>query len=196
MKRMLIAATVALSSAGTAMAVAGSEDPFRRDTAPAQAVDQTEAVGQVVMVNQNTRRIAVRQDDGSRVVVRVPPEIQNLGQVRAGARVRMGYVRATALALARSGATVAAEEEARLAPRGVSPGETVAATREMTAVIDEIDRGRRELAVRGPDGNPLRLQVPAGTPGYEDAKAGEAVVLRYTEAVALTLAPMEPGRMP
>ncbi|MBI3296750.1 MAG: hypothetical protein HYZ75_01205 [Elusimicrobia bacterium] len=137
----------------------------------AQAASATEAIlsGDVTRIDAAARQLKVEDVAGNTTVIRVPPTLEVFDRLKTGDRLYMIYTKPVALAIGRI------------------PAETTPAALDVTARIEDVDRGARELRLRAPDDSTLRLEVPAGTPGFETARVGETVPVRYVEAVAVAI---------
>jgi Cu/Ag efflux protein CusF len=71
------------------------------------------------------------------------------------------------------------------APAGEKPGMAAIDSRMITATVESIDLEKRTVALKGPEGNTLNLKVDERTPNLENLKAGDQVVARYTQAIAI-----------
>jgi hypothetical protein len=49
-----------------------------------------------------------------------------------------------------------------------------------------VDRVKRELTIAGPDNAPVALKVAPVVAGFDGIKTGDAAVVEYTNAVALS----------
>jgi hypothetical protein len=154
-------------------------------------VGETEAVVTVVSVNRKARTVTVRGPKGRTVTINVPPEAQNLDQVKKGSRFQVRYVESVAVALSKGGVASASKDQAvRLAPKGATPGGVVVKTMQISATVEALDRTRRTIAVRGPKGNELEFQV-APEVKLEGIQLGDLVTVVYAEALAMQMLPKE-----
>ena len=69
-----------------------------------------------------------------------------------------------------------------------APGTVVAWTTEMRATVESIDHATRQVVLRGPEGNRLALTASPEVRNLDQVRAGDQVVIRYTEALAASLA--------
>jgi hypothetical protein len=93
---------------------------------------------------------------------------------------------AAATALAQTGAAVAAKSD----PGKVAMAEAV----RMAATVEAIDKDKRLVTLKGPEGNSFVVQAGAEVRNFDQIKVGDQVVVRYIEAsgaseVALINAP-------
>ncbi len=184
MKSTLIAAaalaTLALAPCASAQVQAG-----------AVVVGESEAVVTVVSVDRKARTVVVQGPQGRKVTLNVPPEAQNLDQVKKGARFQVRYVESVAVALSKGGAASAsADRTVRLAPKGGTPGGVAVSTAQISATVEALDRTRRTIAVKGPQGNVFEFQV-APDVQLEGIQLGDLVTVVYAQALALQMMPKE-----
>ena len=76
-------------------------------------------------------------------------------------------------------------EDVALAPRAAKPGVAAVDTIEGTAKVEAVDHKARTVTLRGPQGNRLNLKVDKRLKKFDHVKAGDEVVVRHTEAVAV-----------
>ena len=75
-----------------------------------------------------------------------------------------------------------------LAPKGHKPSGLVAETVELTGSVELVDPEKRTIAVKGPAGNIRTLKVDKAVKNFDQIKKGDQIVLRFTEAFALSVA--------
>jgi len=69
-----------------------------------------------------------------------------------------------------------------------SPGKgTITQTHKIVATVESIDAAKRHVTLKGPKGNLLPLTVGPDVRNLEQVKVGDKVVVRYAEALSLTL---------
>jgi len=177
MKRCAIALFIAL-----AVAAAQAQVKDR-----AVAVEQTEVVVTVTKVDPKARTVTFSGPKGGVATLAVPPQAQNLNQVKPGQQYKLKYVEAVAIEISKGGKpAAAAAEEIQLAPKGAKPGGTAVRTRQIAGVVDAVDYTNRYIAVRGPKGNVLSLKAADDVP-LEQLSAGDRVSLTHTEALAIEM---------
>lgn len=159
----------------------------------AVVVGQTEAIVKVVTIDRKARKVTFQGPRGNQVTLTVPKEAQNLDQVKPGASFKVRYVEAVAVGLQKGGkASVSADQQIRLAPKGGTPGGVVVNTAKISAVVQAIDYANREVAVKGPKGNIRAFKVSDDVQGLNDVKIGDTISVVYAEALALEMV-SEPG---
>ena len=156
--------------------------------------NQMEAVVTVLVVDQKARTVVVRGPKGGVATLNVPPQAQNLDQVKQGSRFKVKYVEALALGIRKGGEPAAvAAEEVTLAPKGGTPGGVAVRTAHLAGVIDAIDYANRDIAVRGPKGNIVALKV-AEDVKLDELAVGDRIGLTYTQALAMEMIPQAAGK--
>jgi hypothetical protein len=74
-----------------------------------------------------------------------------------------------------------------LAPKGKKPAGLMAETIELTGNVESVDAKKRTIEVKGPAGNVRSFKVDKAVKNFGQIKKGDQVVLRFTEAVALSV---------
>jgi hypothetical protein len=181
MKRILFAAIL---TSLTAISTAADKPP----QASAVAVQESEAIVELVSIDRKTRHATVRGPTGATFTFIVPAEAQNLDRVKPGDKFKARYTEALALSLNKGG--VASESGGRtvkVAPKGGTPGGTIVQTKQITALITAIDRPTRTITVQGPQKNEMALKVADEVKSFDDMAVGDTIGITYVEAVALQM---------
>jgi hypothetical protein len=175
-----------------AIAFAGAALAQLKDAAV--AVEETEAVVTVTKVDKEKRTVSFRGPQGGVATLMVPPEAQNLDQVKPGQQYKMKYVESVAVAIRKGGApAAAASEEMKLAPKGAKPGGVKVRTTQISGVVDAIDYTKRYVSVRGPKGNVVSLKVADDVP-LNELSAGDTISVTHTEALAIEMVAAKKGK--
>jgi hypothetical protein len=163
----------------------------------AVVMDQIEAVVTVTKVDQKARTVTMRGPRGNLQTLKVPPESQNLDQVKPGDRFKITYAEAAVVALTKGGEPAATvEEQMNLAPKGAKPGGYKVRTVKLSAVVDAIDYKNRQVALRGPKGNTVALPVSQDVKDLERVTVGDKVTIAYTQALAIEMVAQEKPKKP
>ena len=157
-------------------------------------MEEAQAVAVVESVDQRTREVVLRGQDGDRVAVTAGPEVRNLAQLRRGDRVVVTYGEALAVEMAPPGAggppLEVAEGAVRARP-GQRPGGAVGREVRARVRIEAVDRGTGRVAFVGPRG--VRRVVTPREPEMVDfvrrLRPGDEVDVTYTEAAAVRVEP-------
>ena len=185
MKRTILAAALLVPALGLAQPKG------------AIVMDQVEAVVTVTKVDPKARTVTMRGPRGNLQTVKVPPESQNLDQVKPGDRFKITYAEAAIVALTKGGEPEAkVDETVNLAPKGAKPGGFKVRTYKISAVVDAVDYKNRYVALRGPKGNTLALPVSDEVKDFEKVKVGDKLSVAYTEALAIEMVAQEKPKKP
>ncbi len=72
--------------------------------------------------------------------------------------------------------------------KDTSPGQgTLTHTRKVVATVEEVDAAKGHVTLKGPKGNLIALAVGPEVRNLAQVKVGDKVVVRYVEALTLTL---------
>lgn len=161
----------------------------QQDKPGAVVAQSQEMVVTVRKVDREQRIVTVERPDGKLVTVNVPPEAQNLDQVHPGSKFRVNYLESVAVFISPTGgeAGAAAASVVELAEKGATPGGTIVNVRQVQARVDDIDYATRRVLLTGPEGNQVELTVDEAVQRLNEVKAGDIVVVRYTEALAMRM---------
>jgi hypothetical protein len=183
-----IAAIVAttLASAAVTQEKAGPT----ADAKPGVVVaDLTELTATVDSVDYHKRLVTLTGPRGNTVTVKAGPQVKNLDQVKVGDQLVIQHYESVALFVRKSGEPPAATEVAAvaLAPKGQEPGGVAVDTVELSATVEAIDYAKRTVTLKGPEGRTRTIKVDPGVERFREIKAGDEVVVRHTEAPAISV---------
>jgi Cu/Ag efflux protein CusF len=173
----------------TSAAVAQQKDSAAKGGKPgAVIVDVVKLTGTVKAVDLEKKTVSVEGSGGRTVVVNAK-NARNLDQVKVGDKVNLEFVEELALFVRKADAPPSATEAqmVALAPKGQKPAGLMAETIELTGNVESIDSQKRTIAVKGPAGNVRNFKVDKAVKNFSQIKKGDQVVLRITEAVALSV---------
>jgi len=83
-------------------------------------------------------------------------------------------------AIAQTGGAIVASEPGKVA---------VAETVSITATVEAIDKAKRLITLKGPEGNSVVVQAGSEVRNFDQIKVGDKVIAQYIEALTLTLKP-------
>ena len=150
----------------------------------------------VVAVDTMDRTLVLRGPQGNDIALRVGPDVRNLAQVEAGDTLRVSYYTGYVISMTEPGhAGSGAEVGAARTAEGERPGAMVGVTMQATVEILSVEDHGKAVSFRDPEGRIQSIQVRR-----EDAQKfarqlsqGDLVDIRYSEAIAVTVEPSEPG---
>jgi hypothetical protein len=157
-----------------------------------------EARATVESVDQATRHVLLRGNDGALLTVTAGPQVQNLAQIKAGDQVVLQYTEALAARLARSdpsgsSAPVNVQSSTMRSAPGATPAAAGADQVRTTIQVESVDRANNILTFMGPTGAVRRVAVhdPDAQRFLQTLRPGDRVDIEYTEALAVALQPMQ-----
>jgi hypothetical protein len=165
-----------------------------RTPEPVSIARGSETVAIVESVDQSTRQVLLRREDGSFATLRVGREVRNLGEVKAGDRVVLRHVEAVAVALAPPGTRAPGRSEGAAAIRaaqGERPGLAAAEVIRRRVTITALDQGSGTISFREGTEPPqtVVLRRPEMLEFARGLKVGDQVNLAYAEAVLIAVRP-------
>jgi Cu/Ag efflux protein CusF len=190
-KPSLAAVTVAVLIGACVVPVAAQQASAPAPKMAEGAVGGTKVsvTGEVVAVDAATRAISIKGPDGNVREYTVDPKVRNLEQVKVGDKIQLDYRVGLALALMKGGDSIREKVESEATKRaapGAKPGGEVTRTTTVVANVEKVDKKRKIATLKGPQGNVMDVQVQ-DPKVLEEIKAGDQVVARVTESVAISV---------
>ena len=141
-------------------------------------------------IDQGSRTVLLRREDGTLATVKVGPNVRNLPQVKAGDRVVLQYGEALIAQPVASGAPAtqpAAEAMVARAPKGAMPGGLVQDAVTLRVTVTAIDLPHNMVSFTVPNG--ASHTVPVRNPDMQrllrSLKVGDQVDVTYERALAI-----------
>lgn len=178
-----------LGAAINSTAVAQQKDSSTNDAKPSKVVvEVVKLTGTVKAVDLQNKTVTVEGSGGRTVTVNAQ-NARNLDQVKVGDKVNLRFTEELALFVRKSDAQPGATQAdvVALAPKGEKPAGLMARTVELTGSVESIDPKKRTVDVKGPAGNVRTFHVDKAVKNFDQIKKGDQIVLRVTEAVALSV---------
>lgn len=171
----------------TAVCLAGALSLVSAAAPKGEAVMASSTVtATVTMIDQKTREVTVKTDDGEEYSFVAGDAVKNLAQVKKGDKVTATYTEAVAYEVKKGGsaAPVAATFAAAGAKPGSNPAGVVGAQVTLTVVITKIDTKVPSITVKAADGETRTIKVKHPEK-LQGVNVGDTVELTYTEALAI-----------
>jgi translation elongation factor P/translation initiation factor 5A len=151
-------------------------------------VETYKVTATVAAIDAVSRQVTLTMADGAKTTVKAGPEVVNFDQIQVGDQVKATVAEQLVVFVRKNGEPANDGEAAAvaLAPVGAKPGVVMANTVEVTAKVEAIDLGRRKATLRFPDGRSQTFKVRPDV-DMTKAKLGDEVVIRTTEAVAISV---------
>ncbi|MGX2039672.1 hypothetical protein ACWJKU_05990 [Methylocaldum sp. MU1018] len=159
----------------------------------ANAKQTTARVKEVDLWN---RRVFLTGSNGEGFSVHIDPKVENLAKVQVGDQVSIGYYEALAAEIKDPGEgvkDVKVGEGSSIAQSGERPAGSVGRSVRATVKIISVDPHANRVTISSPSGHVHTVEVrnPQLQKYIETLGAGDEVELTYTEAVAITVEPVE-----
>ena len=187
LQNFLVAGMLAVAINSTA--VAQQKDSSTNDAKPGKVVvEVVKLTGTVKAVDLQNKTVIVEGSGGRTVTVNAQ-NARNLDQVKVGDRVNLRFTEELALFVRKTDAQPSATQAdvVALAPKGEKPAGLMARTVGLTGSVESIDPKKRTVDVKGPAGNVRTFHVDKAVKNLDQIKKGDQIVLRITEAVALSV---------
>ena len=173
-----------------ACAAGGATAVFAADPAPAPKgetmVASVEVTAVVTAIDQKTREVTLKKEDGSEVTFVAGEDVKNLAQVKTGDVLHVVYGEALAYEVKKGGTTAAPVTAVAggAAELGQKPEGTLARQTTATVIITAIDPQAPSVTFKGHSGEVRTIKVlhPEKLVGVS---VGDTVELTYTEALAI-----------
>jgi hypothetical protein len=153
----------------------------------------TKASVTVTKVDLAQRHLTIKDDTGEEYTIDVDPAVKNLAQVKAGDKIGLTYYQSVAASMSKAGDPTKAtsQVEADTAKAGERPGAKAHSTTTVPVTIVSVDTDRNVVKFRGNDELVRSTDVlsPEGKAFVKNLKAGDQVLLTYTESVAISVDP-------
>lgn len=151
--------------------------------------DVAEVKAKIDAVDQAKRLVTLTTPDGDTVTVKAGPSVKNLDQVKAGDELVIKYFESIALFVRKGTEAPSASEAAAVAvaKKGEEPGAVVVDTAEYKATVEAVHPAMRKLTLKGPDGKKRSFKVHEDYKALGEIKKGDELVIRHTEAIALSV---------
>jgi len=136
------------------------------------------------------REVTLKGPAGNTARFAIDDSVKNFPQMKKGDEVNIGYYESVAFAIAKPGERLSATSHMEaIATRkaGEKPGGTAVAVMDTTATIEDIDREKREVTLRGIDGNLVKVVVDPSVGNLERIKKGDQISATRTEALAISV---------
>jgi hypothetical protein len=140
----------------------------------------------VTAIDQKTREVTLKKDDGTEVTFVASEDVKNLAQVKVGDVLHVVYAEALAYEVRKGGTTLAPATAIAggAAELGQRPGGALARQTTATVAITAIDPKVPSVTFQGPAGNSRTIKV-LHPEKLEGVSVGDTVDLTFTEALAI-----------
>ena len=160
--------------------------PAAKAAAPAHHSAVTGSVTATVLtVDQTTRQVTLKGEDGAEFSFTADSSVKNLAQVKPGDIVTATYTESIGYVVKKGGtAGMQASQGMSTAPAGEKPAATATSKTTVTVVITAINAAAPSVTFKDAEGNVHTVKVK-DPQKLEGVKVGDSVDITYTEALAL-----------
>jgi len=180
-------ATACVAGALSLANVSYAETPAAAPVGEA-VVASTTVTATVTKIDQATREVTVKTEDGEEFSFVAGDNVKNLAQVKVGDVVTAKYAEALAYEVKKGGTAVAPATAvaAGAAALGEMPAGAVARQTTVTVLITAIDTKAPSVTFQGAGGKTKTIKV-LHPEKLEGVKVGDTVEITYTEALAISV---------
>lgn len=183
-RNMLVGASATLLAAACATP---PPQPMMRDS----LVQKTATVESI---DQASRLVTLRGEDGFARTVKVSNDVRNFPQIREGDKVVVSYYEAIAAEVKQPGEGVQgveADVSSVRAEEGEMPAAGAGVLLRTTVTIDSVDKQMNTVTFKNADGllRTVAVESPEGQNFIKGLKKGDQVEVAYTEAMAIEVKP-------
>ena len=182
--KTLVALISTILVAGAAHADASKNPKLERTTSASVTVTDVDVA---------KRHLTVKNEAGDEYTIDVDPAVKNLAQVKAGDKITVTYHQSVVASMSKPGGPTAAAGtvEAQTAKPGERPAASARSTTNVPVTIVSVDTQKNVVEFRDPEGLVRNTEVisPEGKAFIKNLKAGDEVMLSYTESLALAVNP-------
>jgi hypothetical protein len=180
---------VAVAASTFALAACAAPPPK-----PAVRENLVQKTATVESIDQASRLVTLRGEDGHATTIQVSDEVKNLPQVKAGDKVVVSYYEALAAEVKKPGEGVKgveADVSSVRAPEGSMPAAGAGVLMRTTVVIESVDTTFNTVTFTRSDGasRTVAVESPEGREFIKGLKKGDNVEIAYTEAMAIEVKP-------
>jgi hypothetical protein len=146
------------------------------------------ATATVQSIDYRHRMVTLQASDGTIGTYKLGKDVKNFKKIKVGDQVKATVLESLAVFVGSADLqpSVGAIQTVALAPKGIKPGMVVANTAEAVVRIEAVDAANRTVIFTGLANVPRMLTVGPNV-DMANLKAGDNVIVRYTEAMAIVV---------
>jgi uncharacterized lipoprotein YajG len=185
-----LAGTLLVAGCSTTSTPAASAPPD-----PLNIENKVEASATVTQIDAVKRTFTLRTDSGEEIPLEASSAVRNLPQVKVGDRVTVTYFEAIGAQMRKPGDSTEATVDlgAGRTDPGTRPGGVVAAVQTLPVTIVSVDTNTNTVKFYASDKQVRSITVkrPEAKAYIAKLKAGDEVIVTYSEAVAIEVKPAQ-----
>ncbi len=135
------------------------------------------------------RTVTLTGPKGNSRTFTVHKAVQNFNTIKPGDSVHADFAESVAIFVRKTSdpPVASATNVVTLAPKGGLPAVSDVSVREIEANVIGIDHTKRTISLMGATGTMWTFKVDPGVKNFSQIKKGNQIVLRFTEAVVITV---------
>jgi len=188
MNRIAVVLVAVAMAAAFALPSFAAVQPMKGAGPEGVVIDSMQATATVVGVDQARHTVTLRMPNGKTQTFRAGKDV-DVRMIKKGDKITATLTDMLAVRIEKAGAKPSAAETNTvvLTPRGPGAGKVVTAnTYRVTAKVQYVDQANRTVTITWPNGQSRPIKVAPGV-NLKAFKPGDDVVIRYTEALAISL---------
>ena len=147
----------------------------------------------VQAISRKNQLLTLKFADDKVAKVQIRGTVRNFGEVGVGDAIKAKFdENVEVFPVAPSGKPLWNEiQEIKKAPKGTRPGAPVVKPYEFSSIVTAIDYQARKVTIKGPEGRPIHVTGRPDLARFNEIKAGDTVVARFTEATSIEILPTQ-----
>lgn len=149
-----------------------------------------ETSAKIQEIDPTNRTVVLKFKDGKTEKVTCGREVRNFAQMKKGDTVKMEYFKSVAIAVEKKGTAVAPNNTTstvEVAKLGEKPAGRWVNTTQLSAKVQSINHKTRIVTLKDGDGKTTTIKVADTVQDLDNVKKGDEVVMRVTEAFAISV---------
>jgi hypothetical protein len=156
--------------------------------------DVAHLTAKVTEIDYNNRTMTLKGPSGNEEKVTVDPSVNRFKEIKKGDLVSVDYMESTAIWVQKPNEPrpASASSSYIVSNPGKKPSGTMVQTHQVTATVEKVNQSKRELVLKGPEGNKETVKVGPAVKRFDEIKKGDHVVAQITQSVAISV--KRPGK--
>jgi len=154
-------------------------------------IDSVQMTAKVIGIDHAKHTLTLQLPDGKTRTFKFSKHVRNVAQLKVGDKITATLTDVLAVWVQKKGgppkATEKMSETVMLTPRGMPEAAVVAETIQVTGKVQYVDAQNRTVTVTGPGGRSRTFKVGPHIRNLARLKAGDDIVVRYTEALVINV---------
>ena len=145
--------------------------------------------GEIVAMDHENKTFTLKDEDGDVQKMSVGKAVKNFDQIEVGDHVSVTFYESFIAEVLPEGTEVSTpkDKSVALVPQGDEKGIATMGTQEAVVTVEAVDLQKREVTYKDAQGNLTTLPVKEDVKNLENLKVGEKVLLKFTQALAISV---------